>query len=93
MIDQESVERVQQFHGHMCPGLAMGIRAAEIALERIGPHAGDEEVVAIVETDMCRVDGIQVLIGCTFGKGNLIHRATARTPTPSAGARTAGPSA
>jgi len=74
MIDQESVERVQQFHGHMCPGLAMGIRAAEIALERIGPHAGDEEVVAIVETDMCGVDGIQVLTGCTFGKGNLIHR-------------------
>ncbi len=69
MIDQESVERVQQFHGHMCPGLAMGIRAAEIALERIGPHAGDEEVVAIVETDMCGVDGIQVLTGCTFGKG------------------------
>lgn len=74
MIDQKTLDRVQQFHGHMCPGLAMGIRAAEIALERIGPHAGDEEVVAIVETDMCGVDGIQVLTGCTFGKGNLIHR-------------------
>lgn len=74
MIDQQSVERVREFHGHMCPGLALGIRAAEIALERIGPHAGDEEVVAIVETDMCGVDGIQVLTGCTFGKGNLIHR-------------------
>ncbi len=74
MIDDKAVDRVQQFHGHMCPGLAMGIRAAEIALERIGPHAGDEEVVAIVETDMCGVDGIQVLTGCTFGKGNLIHR-------------------
>lgn len=74
MIDRETVDRVQQFHGHMCPGLAMGIRAAEIALDRIGPHAGDEEVVAIVETDMCGVDGIQFLTGCTFGKGNLIHK-------------------
>lgn len=73
-IDEQTVERVRQFHGHMCPGLAMGIRAAEIALERIGPHAGDEEVVAIVETDMSGVDAIQVLTGCTFGKGNLIHR-------------------
>ena len=74
MIDKQTLDRVQDFHGHMCPGLAMGIRAAEIALERIGPHAGDEEVVAIVETDMCGVDAVQVLTGCTFGKGNLIHR-------------------
>lgn len=74
MTDRETINRVQQFHGHMCPGLAMGIRAAEIALDRIGPHAVDEEVIAIVETDMCGVDGIQVLTGCTFGKGNLIHK-------------------
>ena len=64
----------QRFHGHMCPGLATGIRAAEIALREIGPHSADEEVVAIVETDMCGVDAIQYLTGCTFGKGNLIHR-------------------
>ena len=64
----------QRFHGHMCPGLAMGIRVAELALQEIGPHAGDEEVVAIVEADNCAVDAIQYFTGCTFGKGNLIHR-------------------
>jgi formylmethanofuran dehydrogenase subunit E len=58
----------------MCPGLATGIRVAEVALQEIGPHAEDEEVVAIVETDNCAVDGIQYATGCTFGKGNLIHR-------------------
>jgi formylmethanofuran dehydrogenase subunit E len=42
-------------------------------LREIGPHATDEEVVAIVETDMCAVDAIQFMTGCTFGKGNLIH--------------------
>lgn len=73
MIDEETLGRVVDFHGHLCPGLALGIRAAHIALEQIGPHAGDEEVVAIVETDMCGVDGIQFLTGCTLGKGNLIH--------------------
>jgi len=73
-IDEQTVGKIAEFHGHMCPGLAMGIRAAEIALAEIGPHAGDEEVVAIVETDMCGVDAIQYLTGCTFGKGNLIHR-------------------
>lgn len=31
------------------------------------------EIVAVVETDMCAVDAIQFLLGCTFGKGNLIH--------------------
>lgn len=51
-MDETLVGRVQEFHGHMCPGLAMGIRAGEIALEEIGRHAADEEVVAIVETDM-----------------------------------------
>ncbi len=45
-------EKVWQFHGHRCPGVSIGIRAAEVALREIGPHAPDEEVVAIVETDM-----------------------------------------
>ena len=51
-INDALVQKVAEFHGHMCPGLAMGIRAAEVALNEIGPHASDEEVVAIVETDM-----------------------------------------
>jgi formylmethanofuran dehydrogenase subunit E len=72
-IDEERVQDTVAFHGHMCPGLAIGIRAAEVALKEIGPHAQDEEVVAVVETDMCGVDAIQFLTGCTFGKGNLIH--------------------
>ncbi len=74
MIDRAELERVVAFHGHMCPGLAMGVRASEVALERVGRHAADEEVVAIVETDMCGVDAVQFMTGCTFGKGNLVHR-------------------
>ena len=74
MIDDQTLERVVEFHGHLCPGLAMGVQAAQIALREIGAHAKDEEVVAVVETDMCGVDAIQFLTGCTFGKGNLVHR-------------------
>jgi formylmethanofuran dehydrogenase subunit E len=73
-VDGQTLQRVVSFHGHLCPGLAMGVQAARIALREIGPHARDEEVVAVTETDMCGVDAIQVLTGCTFGKGNLIHR-------------------
>ena len=71
--EKDVVDEIVAFHGHMCPGLAIGMRAAEVALKEIGPHARDEEVVAVVETDMCGVDAIQFLTGCTFGKGNLIH--------------------
>lgn len=73
LITEEMVRQTHAFHGHMCPGLAIGIRAAEVALRDIGPHAEDDEIVAVVETDMCGVDAIQYLTGCTFGKGNLIH--------------------
>jgi formylmethanofuran dehydrogenase subunit E len=51
-MNNETIKKVQEFHGHMCPGLAIGIRAAEAALELIGLHSKDEEVVAVVETDM-----------------------------------------
>lgn len=72
-LTEQTIEDVRRFHGHMCPGLAMGLRAAEVALQEVGPHSTDEEVVALVETDMCAVDAVQYLTGCTFGKGNLIH--------------------
>jgi len=63
-----------RFHGHSCPGLALGYRVAEAALAWLGERAKDEELVAVVENDACGVDAIQWLTGCTFGKGNLIFR-------------------
>jgi len=67
--------KVAKFHGHMCPGLAIGYRAAKAALGRLGAgRSKDEEMVAIVENDSCSVDAVQALTGCTFGKGNFIFR-------------------
>lgn len=66
---------VTKFHGHVCPGSAIGYRVAEIAVQKlISPRAVDEELVAVVENDSCSVDAIQVVTGCTMGKGNLIFR-------------------
>ncbi len=73
-LSRQRIDAVIAFHGHDCPGLAIGIRAAEVALAEIGPQAADEEVVCATETDMCAVDAVQFLTGCTLGKGNLIHR-------------------
>ena len=67
--------KVARFHGHVCPGLAIGYRAAKAALRRLGGgRSRDEELVAIVENDSCAVDAVQALTGCTFGKGNFIFR-------------------
>ena len=63
-----------KFHGHACPGLAIGYRVATLALQELGLRARDEELVAIVENNSCAVDAIQLLCGCTFGKGNLIFK-------------------
>ena len=63
------------FHGHTCPGLAIGFQAARILMERLSARkAPDEELVAIVETDACGADAIQVMTGCTFGKGNFLFK-------------------
>lgn len=64
-----------RFHGHLCPGLAIGYVAAKVGAQVLGIGASeDEEVVATVENNSCAVDAIQVLLGCTFGKGNLIFK-------------------
>ncbi|MEJ2313422.1 MAG: FmdE family protein [Nitrospirota bacterium] len=70
----KTLDDVSEFHGHVCPGLAIGYRVARFAMGKLGPKAEDEELVAVVENDSCAVDAVQVLTGCTFGKGNLIHR-------------------
>ena len=63
------------FHGHACPGLALGFRAARVRDGRAeGGRSDDEELVCIVENDACGVDAIQVVAGCSVGKGNLILR-------------------
>ncbi|HAK61335.1 MAG TPA: formylmethanofuran dehydrogenase [Nitrospiraceae bacterium] len=74
--DQETDLRdAIQFHGHLCPGLALGYRVAKAALRELKaerPH--DEELVALVENDSCAADAIQFITGCTFGKGNFVFR-------------------
>ena len=63
------------FHGHLCPGLSIGYRAAKAGLDWLAENrSADEELIAIVENDACGCDAVQVLTGCTFGKGNFIFK-------------------
>ena len=75
MMNSEDFKRCVDFHGHVCGGLAIGYRAAKEGLSWLKEHrALDEELVTIVENDACGVDAIQVLTGCTFGKGNFFFK-------------------
>ena len=51
-ITKQQFEKAADFHGHICPGLVMGIRAAQIAVREIGVNTNENEVNAVVETDM-----------------------------------------
>lgn len=76
---QEIFQKCIAFHGHECPGLAIGVRAAMEAKRILDiDFSQDEEVVCVTENDACGVDGIQVVLGCTVGKGNLIFRLTGK---------------
>jgi len=68
---EEDFKEAAKFHGHVCPGLAMGYRIAKYAKEHY-PRSQDEELVCIAENKSCSVDAVQSLLGCTAGKGNLI---------------------
>lgn len=71
----EDFKPIIAFHGHLCPGLTIGYRAANAARKALGlDRDQDEELVAVVENDACGVDAVQYLLGCTLGKGNLIFR-------------------
>ena len=71
----ESLKACVDFHGHLCPGLVYGYRVAMEARERLGlSRAEDEETVAVTENDSCAVDALQVILGTTLGKGNLLLR-------------------
>ena len=61
------------FHGHECGGLTIGYKASLYAIELLNlEFSDDEQVVCIAENDACGIDGIQVMLGCSIGKGNLL---------------------
>ena len=72
-------EKCTDFHGHVCGGLTIGYKAALYAVELLGLNRSeDEEVVCISENDACGVDAIQVVLGCSAGKGNLLFHITGK---------------
>jgi formylmethanofuran dehydrogenase subunit E len=78
MIDpKEFLAAGQLLHGHKCPAMPLGLRAGAAALNALGvERAQDGQLEAILELGdahcaHCFADGVQMITGCTFGKGNI----------------------
>ena len=78
MIDPKLfLEAGQHFHGHKCPAMPMGLRVGASAMNKLGvERARDGQLLALVELGddhcaTCFADGVQMITGCTFGKGNI----------------------
>ena len=67
----------QKFHGHKCPAMPMGLRVGAAAMNALGvERAKDGQIIAYVDLGddhcaTCYGDGLQVIMGTTFGKGNI----------------------
>ena len=74
--NKELWKKCAAFHGHVCGGLTIGYKAALYAMELLEllemEFSEDEQIVCIAENDACGVDAIQVMLGCSIGKGNLL---------------------
>lgn len=76
---KELWQKCAAFHGHVCGGLTIGYKAALYAVELLGiTFSEDEDVVCVSENDACGVDAIQVILGCSIGKGNLLFHMTGK---------------
>jgi len=77
VLETTLLETATEFHGHKCPAMPMGLRVGAAAMNALGvERAKDGQLLALVEIGInhcatCFADGVQMVTGCTFGKGNL----------------------
>ncbi len=77
--NKELWKKCVAFHGHECGGLTSGYKAALYAVKLLNlGFSEDEQLVCIAENDACGVDAIQVILGCSVGKGNLLFHMTGK---------------
>lgn len=71
-MDTKNVELAVALHGHLAPGIALGLRMSELALSRLKAKKGDKHLIGISETARCLADAMQAATGCTLGHGNAL---------------------
>jgi len=74
------LNKAGELHGHHCNYLAYGVVAGFYGMKKLGiTNTGMEEIIAIVETNNCFSDGVQMVTGCSLGNNALIYRDYGKT--------------
>ncbi|MCO5386751.1 formylmethanofuran dehydrogenase subunit E family protein [Desulfosporosinus sp.] len=72
-IEKTPWEQVIEFHGHTCPGIALGYRLAQIANRELGISATlDSGISVTAYTHSCALDAFQIINRATYGRKNLL---------------------
>ena len=72
MINNELWKKCAEHHGHECPGLTIGYRAALYAAELLGIEPSSESGAScLAESNKCPTDAFRVILGCTEDNGRL----------------------
>lgn len=69
-MDKKIIKLAIELHGHLAPGIALGLRMSELALSRLNTKKGDKHLIGISETARCLADAMQAATGCTLGHGS-----------------------
>ena len=69
-----------ELHGHFCSYMSLGVKAGAYAMREMGGSSdGMEHLIAIIETNNCFSDGVQITTACSFGNNALIYRDFGKT--------------
>jgi formylmethanofuran dehydrogenase subunit E len=69
------VNKVNDFHGHICTGIVLGTRMTLAAMRylELDPHQSKEKrhIIVYAEIDRCMTDAVIVITGCSPGRRSL----------------------
>lgn len=74
MLVEMRLKQIADFHGHLCPDLVIGYRAAQYALSRLEVKLALPNLRVVVENNTSAVDAVQMVTGCTPGNLRLSIR-------------------
>lgn len=69
----EDIQAAALYHGHVCSGVALGVKMARFAMSYLGVDEPLKfrDLIVYVEVERCLTDAIQVVTGCTIGRRRL----------------------
>lgn len=69
--DKTLWDKTIKFHGHKCPGIAMGFKICEAAIKKLGINQLQDEIICIAENNTCPADAIRFILRCNEENGKL----------------------